>query len=331
MRRQKVSCFIVLPYEKKALTLHSVFKEDYMKGAILRNRIKPWMLPIAMVFGAIFHEQIGYLSPFAPYLIFIMLFITFCKVKLSEFTITHLSWALLFVQVFGALLVYFALLPFSKDLAVATFICVFCPTATAAPVVTGMLGGSVTRLATYSIVSNLTVAVLSPVLFSLLGGNSEISLLSATLRISVKVVPLIIAPLALALLMRKVTPKLHHSISQHQSISFYIWSVSLLIVVGNAVSYIIRHHENVLIMLLMAFSALVVCCLQFYVGRKFGCRYGDRIVGAQGLGQKNTVLAVWMALTFFHPVTSVGPAAYIAWQNIINSYQLWRKSKTSII
>lgn len=299
-----------------------------MKGAILRNRIKPFMLPLAMILGVIFHEEIGYLSPFAPYLIFIMLFITFCKVKLSEFTVTRLSWALLTIQVIGALAVYFCLLPASKDLAIATFVCIFCPTATAAPVVTGMLGGSVTRLATYSIVSNLAVAVLSPILFSTLGGNSEISLWSATLRIFMQVVPLILAPLALALLMRRFTPRIHNAISQHQSISFYIWSISLLIVVGNAVSYVIHHHENVTIMILMALASLIVCCLQFYIGRRFGNKYGDKIVGAQGLGQKNTVLAVWMCLTFFNPVTSVGPAAYIAWQNIINSYQLYRKSKS---
>ena len=77
----------------------------------------------------------------------------------------------------------------------------------------------------------------------------------------------------------------------------------------------------------MAVLSLLVCCLQFYIGRKLGKLNGDKIVGAQGLGQKNTVLAVWMCLTFFNPVTSVGPAAYIAWQNIINSYQLYLKSK----
>ena len=58
-------------------------------------------------------------------------------------------------------------------------------------------------------------------------------------------------------------------------------------------------------------------------GQDFEHRYGDRVVGAQGLAQKNTVLAVWMAWTYFDPVSSVAPAAYIAWQNIINSIQLY--------
>lgn len=304
-----------------------ILKRKNMQGAILRNKIKPFMLPLAMLIGAVFHKQIGYLSPFAPYLIFVMLLITFCKVKISEFRITNLSWGLLAVQIPGALVAYLLLRFINEELAVATFICIFCPTATAAPVVTGMLGGSVTRIATYSIVSNLAVAIMSPILFSLIGSNADMSIWSATVRISMQVVPLIIAPLAVALLLRKVAPKLHSGISNHQSISFYIWSVSLVIVVGNAVSYMIKHHEHVGVMIAMAVLSLAVCCLQFYVGRKLGKRNGDKIVGAQGLGQKNTVLAVWMCLTFFNPITSVGPAAYIAWQNLINSYQLYRKSK----
>ena len=66
---------------------------------------------------------------------------------------------------------------------------------------------------------------------------------------------------------------------------------------------------------------------QFYLGRKIGGKYGDKISGAQGLGQKNTVLAIWMALTYLSPITSIGPASYIIWQNSINSYQLYLKEK----
>ena len=90
-------------------------------------------------------------------------------------------------------------------------------------------------------------------------------------------------------------------------------------------------------MVALALVALVLCLIQFAVGRAIGRRCGDRVVGAQGLAQKNTVLAVWMAWTYFDPVSSVAPAAYIAWQNIINSIQLYlhgraaRKAEASAI
>ena len=72
----------------------------------------------------------------------------------------------------------------------------------------------------------------------------------------------------------------------------------------------------------LALGALAVCLLQFKIGRAVGRRFGDPVAGGQGLAQKNTVLAVWLALAYMNPVASIGPAAYIAWQNIVNSWQL---------
>lgn len=298
--------------------------------------LKPWMLPIAMAGGIVFHNAMDYLAVLSPYLIFIMLLITYCKVKPSEFKITRLSWSLLAVQVAGGIGVYMLLRPVGETLAQAGFICVFCPTATAAPVITGMLGGSVPRLATFSLVSNFTVALTAPILFTLMGAHghgAELSFIEIAGLISLKVVPLILGPLLIAMVMRVTVPRAHQALATRQGLSFYIWAVSLFIVVGKAVSYVIAHigepGASGMLMLEIAGISLVVCCLQFFVGRKIGNRCGDKIAGAQGLGQKNTVLAIWMALTFLNPVSSIGPAAYVAWQNTINSIQLWLKSRQS--
>lgn len=132
----------------------------------------------------------------------------------------------------------------------------------------------------------------------------------------------------MALLLMRFAPKIHQTIADHQSLSFYIWAVSLFIVVGRAVSFIMSEPaEMVPEMIILAIFSGVVCCAQFYIGRKIGRRCGDKIAGAQGLGQKNTVLAIWMALTYLHPISSVAPAAYVAWQNTINSAQLYFKTK----
>ena len=287
-----------------------------MKMSILRQRLKPWMLPIAMLAGMVFHDFMGRIEFIAPYLIFIMLFITFCRVKPHEFRITGLSWGLLSVQVIGAIAVYFCLLPLSPDIAQGTFICVFCPTATAAPVITGMLGGSVPRLATFSIISNVTVAILAPILFTLMGTEADITFMDSLTTISMKVMPLIILPLILALLLLKVAPKVHRAVAERQAISFYIWAVSLFIVVGRAVSFIMDEPAAAVPeMILLAIFSGVVCCGQFWIGRKIGRRCGDKIAGAQGLGQKNTVLAIWMALTYLNPLllyTSPSPRDSLA-------------------
>lgn len=300
-----------------------------MKHAVLRQRIKPFMLPIAMLGGILFHDFIDKVEFLAPYLIFVMLLITFCKVKPSEFRITGLSWSLLAVQLLGSLGIYFAILPINPDIAQGAFICIFCPTATAAPVITGMLGGSVPRLATFSIISNLCVALTAPVIFSMMNtdGAIHITPTEAILAISSRVAPMVILPLALAFLLLYTAPKVHRAIAIRQNLSFYIWAVSLFIVVGRAISFIIKEPtEKTGEMLCIAIISGIVCCVQFLAGRKIGRRFGDKIAGAQGLGQKNTVLAIWMALTYLNPISSVGPAAYVAWQNTINSWQLYRKA-----
>ena len=286
-----------------------------MNASEIRFRLKPLMLPVAMLLGVLFHNYMGYVAFISPYLIFMMLLVTYCKINPGSFVVNRFVWSLLSVQVLGAAAVYVLILPAGAELAQGAFICVFCPTATAAPVVTGMLGGSVGLLASYSIVSNAAVAVLAPVR-------------EAMAAIGAKVFPLILAPLAIAFLMKVFVPKLHGSVARHQSLSFYMWAFALIIVVGNAVSFIMSEPVGkVPIMLAIAAVSLFTCCAQFAIGRIIGGRFGNKISGAQGLGQKNTVLAIWMALTYLDPVASVGPASYVAWQNFINSIQLYLKTK----
>lgn len=304
----------------------------------LKQSIRIWILPIAMVGGIVFHNFMGAISFISPWLIGLMLFLTYCRLNPKDFRITKFSIVLLCVQLLGGIGIYFIISPFSDVLAQAAFICFFCPTATAAPVITGMLGGSITKLAAFSLLSNFSVALIAPIMFSLIGshGHAEhLSFLHITGLISIKVVPIILGPLVLALLLEWISPKLHDKCASRQDISFYVWAVSLFIVVGNAVSYVLTHLSTNPTegtqMFYLALISLVICLIQFYVGRKIGNKYGDKVVGAQGLGQKNTVLAIWMSLTFMNPLSSVGPAAYVAWQNTINSLQLWLKARRTSV
>ncbi|MCC8070309.1 MAG: transporter [Bacteroidales bacterium] len=291
--------------------------------ALWRQRLKPWMLPISMLGGVLLHDFIDLIAFVAPYLIFVMLLITYCKIRPQEIRLTSLSGWLLLIQVGGGIGLYYALLPLGEDIAQGTFICVFCPTATAAPVITGMLGGSVARLATFSLISNLAVALLAPFLFTMMGSQG-VQFGESLYLIASRVVPLILGPLAVAFMLRATLPRAHQRIATKQSWSFYIWAVSLFIVVGRAVSFVMSEPaDRIPEMVAIALCSLLVCCGQFYAGRRIGARCGDRIAGAQGLGQKNTVLAIWMALTYLNPIASIGPAAYVAWQNTINSLQLY--------
>lgn len=300
-----------------------------MKASELRDRLKPWMLPIAMVIGIVFHNYMEALEWTAPWLIFAMLLLTFCKVKPKEIRVTSLSRILIPVQIFGAVAVYLALRPVNESLAQGMFMCVFCPTATAAPVIVGMLGGSVPRLATFSILSNLAVALLAPPVFTLIGADG-VEFWPTFLTIAARVMPLIVGPLLVALVLLRWAPGTHRQLASHAGLSFYMWAISLIIVVGRAVSFVMHEPASAIpLMVTLAIGAGVVCVAQFIIGRRIGARCDDKVAGAQGLAQKNTVLAIWMAMSFMNPISAVAPAAYIAWQNTINSIQLYLFSKKS--
>ena len=299
-----------------------------MSLSAFNQRLKPWMLPIAMVCGIFFHEPVNRVQWAVPYLIFTMLLITFCRVKPSDLRIDGMIWRLLAVQVAGTVATLLLLEPINLSLAQSIMICVLCPTATAAPVVTGMLGGSIGKVATYSIASNLTAAILAPAMFVWCGSAADVSFFTEFKIIALKVAPMIVFPLGLAWVLYFTAPKVHAIVADAQKITFYLWSVSLLLVVGKSVSFVLAEPAGAIpLMVAMAMGAGLVCILQFYIGRKIGARYDQRISAAQGLGQKNTVLAVWMAINYLNPISSIGPAAYIAWQNTINSMQIYLKMR----
>ena len=300
-----------------------------MNAREFQRRAKPWVLPLAMLCGLLFHPWLEAVAWVVPYLIFTMLTITFCRVRPRQFELSPMLWIMLAIQLAGSAVVFLVLRPFSLDVAQAVFICVLCPTATAAPVVTGMLGGSVPRVAAYSVLCNLAVALLAPLLFVWVGeGAAAMSFADEFKSVALQVAPLIVLPLALAFGLYFFAPKVHSAIGSVQGVSFYLWAVSLVVVVGRAVAFILAEPAAAIPeMIVIALGAGIVCVLQFAAGRRIGRRFGDAVSGAQGLGQKNTVLAIWMALTYLNPIASIGPAAYIVWQNSINSAQLYFKMK----
>ena len=171
---------------------------EYLNHVVLQQ-FKNWMLPIAMIVGGVFHSFFASLAFLTPYLIFLMLLVPYCKLSLGELRIAPLHVRLLLVQIAGGLGLYLALAPIDPLLAQGTFICVLAPTATSAAVVTGMLGGSVASLATYCLLSNMVVALISPVVFSFVGSQVSLPLLDSLLRIGRQMIPLLILPFVAAL------------------------------------------------------------------------------------------------------------------------------------
>lgn len=294
----------------------------------LHRNVKTVAMPSAMLVGAVLCCPVTALETWSgrmvtPVLIFLMLFVTFCRVRPSEMRLSMLHGWLLLFQTIACVGVYFLLLPLDRTVAQGAMICVLAPVAMAAVVIGGMLGANVATMATYSLLCNMAVALLAPAVLSF-AGTGACSFAGMLARI----VPLLVLPFAAAQCCRAVLPGVAGWVAAHSQISFYLWLVSLAVVIGRTTAFLIDLHDaSAATELWLAAAALAICLVQFKTGRAIGRRYGDPAAGGQSLGQKNTVLAVWMAQSFLDPISSVAPTAYIVFQNFVNSYQIWRKDR----
>lgn len=308
--------------------------------------LKDWTLPVAMVTGTLVYfvfARVPFLAPakpavnsvvavLTPLLIFAQLLLTFCKVEVRELKprAWH-GWLILF-QLLSCLLMAVVLVycPMNKvyhEVFEAAMVCLICPTATAAAVITGKLGGSASSLTTYTLLSNLLAAMAVPLVFPWVEPHADISFWTAFLKILGKVFPLLICPFLLAWFLRAFVPKVHARLLGLHDAAFYLWGVALAIVSGQTVRSLVNSDAPASVEWLIALAGLATCCLQFFLGKRIGGHYRERISGGQALGQKNTVLAIWMAYTYLNPLASVGPGSYVLWQNLINSWQLWKKRR----
>ena len=313
--------------------------------------LKDWTLPVAMGLGAMLYLVFAFVPAldgasafFAPLMeavlpvfMFLVLFVTFCKVDFHQMRPVwwHL-WVSVFNLLFVAIVMAVILVSSSSFLSAhssflvlmeALLMCIIAPCATAAAVVTQKLGGSLEQMTTFTFLSNFLTVLLVPVCFPMIEKGADVSFMSAFWKILYQVVTLLVVPMLLAYVVKHRFQHLHRRIVAVRDLSFYLWGCSLMIVTGTTVKNIVHAEASVTLLAAIALLGLVLCVVQFSVGRFIGHYFGHTQEAGQALGQKNTAFAIWMAYTYLNPLSSVGPGCYILWQNIINSFEIWQHRK----
>ena len=283
-------------------------------------------MPISMVIGVLLYQPITLFDLWSreistPFFIFTMLFCTFCRVDVRDMKPKMLHVWLMVAQIIATFVVYYALLPFGEIVAQGGMICALTPMAMGAMVLAGMLGAKVETMATHSLICNILTAFIIPPLLSAWGNET-----CTVVEILARVTPLLILPFVVAQLCRWLMPKVADKIGANSMLSFYLWLGSLVIIMGKITNFVIEGGiENARIEIILAVVALVICLVQFGIGHWLGCRCGEKVAGAQALGQKNTIFAIWLSQSFLNPLACIAPTAYIVWQNLVNSYQIYKK------
>ncbi len=307
--------------------------------------IKRWSLLVSLAVGAsvyLLFANVPLLVPIGdaagpiaidllPVVMFALLYVTFCKIDIRE--MKPRLWHFILQGIRTLLSALFVLLICLTDNAVAhlvlegVFICVICPTAAAAAVVTEKLGGSIGSLTTYTIIANVFTMVIIPLFFPMVERTADITFATAALMVLRNVTAVLVVPLVLALVTRKVLPSVVERIKRLRNLGFYMWCFNLSIVTGATVRNIVHANLSGPAMALLFVLPLFVALAQFAIGKAVGRPFGASISAGQALGQKNTVVGIWLTLTFLNPLAAVAPGAYVLWQNLINAWQLWYKEK----
>lgn len=309
--------------------------------------LKNWTLPVAICVGFLTYEIYSHLSLFdptrvyaprivaivQPVLIFTMLFLSFCKIDARQLRPRFKHLGLLSIQagsfIAGALLLHiWPALPGGAVLQ-GCMLCMICPTATSACVVTTKLGGDAADITTYTVLVNLLVAVVVPAFVPLFHDMHGQTFAASFLLILGRVFPMLICPFIAAQCCRIFLPKFTSRLIAVPNLPFYLWAVALSIAIAVTTRSIAHSQESLATLTGIALGSLACCIVQFAVGTWIGKHHHSRISTAQSLGQKNTVFAIWVGYTFLNPVTSIAGGFYSVWHNLYNTWQLRQMRKTT--
>ena len=291
------------------------------------DTIKPYVLPVALLLGALFHNFCGQIAFITPYIVFTILLLTFSAVEIKSLRLSWLDLWLALFQMTVSIGGYYLLVSIGADKIIAQglLIGVLCPVAASVAVISCMMGANRRTVTTYTIVGNLMVAIVAPLYFTIVGDHPEHSFLESFWMILKKIGPTIGFPFFIVPFLQKILPKVNNAMARYKGASFYLWACALFINLGQTIDFIFLNGEgHWYIIGWLGFSALLFCAIQFGFGKWLGRRYGDTIAGGQLLGQKNSSMGIWMATTFLTPLSSVFMAFYSVFQNVFNSWQLWR-------
>lgn len=310
----------------------------------MKQFIKNWSLPLTMLLGICLyviahalqlpsevkaHVNDG-IKIVQPTLIFLMLYLSFCKIDFKQLRLRPWHGYLLLCQIgtMALLSVILHFMPHSNGfiLLECLLACFICPTATASVVIVEKLNGNPATLLMYNILINLSVAITVPVFIPLFVTN-DIGFVDTLTSIVKQVCPVLMIPLILARLTNRFLPKLRDKIRQVKDLAFYLWMVALALAMATASRAFAHTEIDILTLLGIMGVTAVACLLQFFIGRKIGKPFGDSISAGQAFGQKNTVFVIWLAYTFMDPICAVAGGFYSIWHNTVNSWQLYKNNR----
>lgn len=301
------------------------------------------MLPCAIVLGIglyLLYHFVPALHPFGPVLhplasegqrlvIAVLLFFQFVKISPHDLKLSRWHLGALAIQVLS-FLVLAGLVAITEGelrmLLECAMLCMICPTASAAGVITDRLGGNLAGTVTYLVLINVAGTFLIPLVIPLVNPSATLVFWAYVGHIALKVFPVLILPGLVAWLVRYTTHGLQRKLMRWASNSFYVWGVGLTLAMVLSTRALLLSGLGLWAVAGIVLISVLCCFVQFFAGRRMGRDKMDNLTAGQALGQKNTGFLIWLGYNYLTPVTSVAGGLYAIWQNLFNSWELYQKA-----
>ncbi len=283
--------------------------------------MQPLFILFAILLGILL-PQGNELTFLIRYNLMLMLFLAFIGVdfKGKVLQIDHLIVVL--INLCLPLTVFFLVQWYNYDLALVAFAVSVAPTAAGAPVIAVLLKSRIDFVTISVLLTNPMAAVTVPFFLPIVANSSGSIQLTDVL---IPVFSVVFIPLLINFLVRAISYKLHQWFLSFRSIAFYLFLFNVYIASAKATDFI-THTTSTSLFFIISIGVVVMlmCLLQFLMGEFIG-KQDWKMERSLSVGRKNTMFSIWVCLTFLTPVIALGPMFYILFQNIYNTWQMYRR------
>lgn len=282
--------------------------------------------------GIIFAFTLGILFPYfhiyddyARWLIVAMLTITLLRLDMGEVKLYREHFYIIGLSITLGLGLWALCTLFGfEDSGLMAFFISMTPTATSTPTIVGYMRGSREFALTSVVLSSIAIMVLMPVLLPFILGHSTPGL---SLQIAKSLLIILGLPVCIAFSIKKIYPKIRRWDYPLDRVQWFLW-IAVLIIISAGGSHFIRNHPeyNGWVLLRLGLISMTLCFVNFALGYKFG---GSRfsLETGQCMGQKNTALALFLAMTYTSPLIVLSLTFYVVFHNFWSAFQIFRLAR----
>lgn len=289
----------------------------------MKQQLRSISMVLAFALGAIFHSELAPLIWWMPVGIAVMLSITFIGIDTHKLKPTWMHlWLLLSIQALGIGSWFIVRAAGYPVLAESLYYCAAAPIASASPIIVSLLRGNVEFSTTAMVLSQVAFAVITPFVLPIVVHDPSLSYLTLAGVVARQILGVLGVPAVLSLVLRLVYPPCRGWSAKLRDVSLGIWILNLLVISAAGVQRITSMGYSFHDMWPLIAGAAVICAVGFIAGYRLGYPNLKREC-SQGLGQKNTILTLYMASqSYATPLAYIGPVFYVFCHNTANAIQL---------